>query len=147
MLLILAGCGGASSVKWQQVHGTGFSYSAPSAWSVSGSSASNGPVDLVEAHTFRLERPYVSSRHAAAMRELDGDSASIAKQLGGKVGARAAVVVGGLRGWSYSIDYDGKTEELTFALDGRREYELLCRRLQGSSEEACTELQRTFTIQ
>jgi hypothetical protein len=146
VLLILAGCGGATSTKWQQVHGTGFTYSTPVSWTVSGSSASSGAVDLVEVHTFQLERPYIAARQAATVRELDHDSASVAQQLHGKVSARSSLLVGGIRAWSYSIDYDGKTEQITFALHGRREYELLCRRSQGSSDAVCRRLLTSFNV-
>jgi hypothetical protein len=144
LTVILAGCGGGGNTNWQQVEGDGFRFSAPAGWVVEGSNASSGPVNRVQVSLFRLRRPYEPARRAAVARELDRVASSLAKQLKGALKARSAARVGGLDARTYSIDYDAKTTEITFVLDGRREYQLLCRRPSGGSDSACRELVRSF---
>src|SRR5438270_4714188 len=69
--LILAGCGGGGNNNWQQVRGNGFGFSAPAAWTVSGASATSGPVDRVEVLVFRLVRPYGPGQRSLAVPTLD----------------------------------------------------------------------------
>jgi hypothetical protein len=144
--LILAGCGGGGSAKWQQVQGDGFVFNAPAAWTVDGAAATNGDVDRVEVVVFRLVRPYERARRAAVARELDRVAAGVASQLKGSVRSKRSLQVGGRDARSYLIDFDGKTEEITFALDERREYQLLCRRAAGGDDAPCAELLRSFSV-
>jgi hypothetical protein len=144
--LILAGCGGGGSTNWQQVQGNGFRFNAPVGWTVDGAAATNGSVDRVEVLLFRLVRPYDRSKRAAAARELDRNASALAKQLKGSVSSERWVEAGGLDARSYTISYDGKVAEITFALDGRREYQLLCRRTAGGDDAPCVELLRSFHV-
>jgi hypothetical protein len=144
--LILAGCGGGGNANWQQVKGNGFSFNAPSAWTVEDAAATNGDVDRVEVAVFRLVRAYEPARRAAVGRELDRVAARVAAQLKGSVRSRRSLEAGGLDARSYVIDFDGKTEEITFALDGRREYQLLCRRTASGDDAPCVELLRSFHV-
>jgi hypothetical protein len=144
--LILAGCGGGGSTKWQQVQGNGFAFNAPSGWTVDGAAATNGDVDRVEVVVFRLVRAYERARRAAVARELDRVASGVASQLKGSVRSKRSLQVGGRDARSYLIDFDGKTEEITFALDDRREYQLLCRRAVGGGDEPCAELLRSFHV-
>ena len=146
MVLILAGCGGGGSAKWQQVEGDGFVFNAPAGWTVDGAAATNGDVDRVEVVVFRLVRPYEHARRAAASRELDRVASGLASQLKGSVRSKRSLQVDGRDARSYLIDFDGKSEEITFALDGRREYQLLCRRAAGGDDAPCAELLRSFRI-
>ena len=77
-------------------------------------------------------------------RELDRNAAALGKQLGGSVSSRRWAQAGGLDARSYAISYGDKVEEITFALDGRREYQLLCRRAAAGDDAACAELLRSF---
>src|SRR5579884_4243050 len=133
---ILAGCGGVGKSAWQRVAGDGVSFEAPVGWTVSAAAgavtARSGPVDLVEVVRFRLERPYRRSRLAAAARELDSLAVRLARALHGRLVHRQTTTVGGLDARSYRIDYPGKTQEITFALRGLDEYELVCRRPSGA---------------
>jgi len=95
---------------------------------------------------FRLVRAYERARRAAVGRELDLVASRVAGQLKGSVRSRRSLEVGGLDARSYVIDFDGKTEEITFALDGRREYQLLCRRPTGGDDAPCVELLRSFHV-
>jgi hypothetical protein len=142
--LILAGCGGAGSTNWQQVRGEGFRYNAPADWLVAGTAASKGPVNRVEVVVFRLLRPYEPARRAAAARELDRVADGIAKQLKAAVSSRRSLQVAGLDARSYAVDFDGKIETITVVLHDRREYQLLCRRLQSGDDAPCAELLQSF---
>jgi hypothetical protein len=129
---ILAGCGGAGEASTQQIHGPGYSFAAPSAWSVTQAAtsiaASNGPVDRVQVQTFQLVKPYRSELFSAAATELDQVAAKLARQLRGRVTMRSSTHVNGRDARVYRIDYGRKVDEITFVLDDVREYELLCRR-------------------
>jgi hypothetical protein len=144
--LILAGCGGGGNGKWQQVQGNGFSYDAPASWVVDGSAATSGAVDRVEVLVFRLLRPYARDRRAAVGRELDRDAANLARQLKGSVSSRSWLEAGGADARSYEIAYSGRFSQITFVLDGRREFQLLCRRRAGADVSPCTQLLRSFRI-
>ena len=142
--LILAGCGGAGSSNWQQVRGDGFRYNAPADWIVDGAAATNGSVARVEVLVFRLLRPYVPERRVATVRELDRVAAGIAAQLKASVSSRRSLEIGGLDARSYALSFDGKVEQITFVLQDRREYQLLCRRAAGGDDAPCVELLRSF---
>jgi hypothetical protein len=151
-VLILAGCGGggASEPSTQTVQGAGFRFEAPAGWTVTHepdtAAAASGTVDRVEVRTFQLVRPYDASRFAAAARELDGVISRIASQLHGKVTSRATVEVDGRKARSYTIAYDGKTQQITFVLQGRSEHQLLCRRLETGDDEPCRGLLASFAL-
>jgi hypothetical protein len=145
-LLILAGCGGSGNGNWQQVQGDGFVYNAPSEWTVEGAAATDGGVGRVEVLVFRLVRSYDPQRRAATARELDRVAAGIAGQQNGSVTARRALQVAGLDARSYTIRFDGKAEQITFVLQDRREYELLCRRDVSGDDAPCAELLTSFQL-
>jgi hypothetical protein len=150
-LLILAGCGGSTSAKTQTVKGDGFSYVAPATWTVvrKGPSvaAVDGDVNRVEVVRFTLEKPYKAALFAAAARELDGVASRLATQLKGKVASSGTSDVGGRKARTYTIEYGpGKTQEITFVLEGQNEFQLLCRRDQSASNDPCTQLVSTFAL-
>jgi hypothetical protein len=150
-VLILAGCGGSTSAKTQTVKGDGFSYVAPSSWTVvrKGPSvaAVDGDVNRVEVVRFALEKPYKPALFAAASRELDGVASRLAAQLKGKVVSSATSEVGGRKARTYTIDYGpGKTQEITFVLEGQNEFQLLCRRDASASNDTCAQLVSTFAL-
>jgi hypothetical protein len=146
LALILAGCGGAGNSNWQQVQGSGFRFQAPAGWTVAGATASNGPIDRVQVNEFRLVHAYVHAKQAAAAKELDGVADRLAQQLKGKVSSRRTLKVAGLDARTYAIDHKGLTEEFTFVLRGRHEYELLCRRAAGADDAACRKLLASFRV-
>jgi hypothetical protein len=148
--LILAGCGGDGSSEPQVVRGNGYRFQAPSGWEVTRTlrqaAAADGEIDRVEVTTFRLMRPYRPALFAAAAKELDGVAGKLARELKGKVTSEGTVRVFGRPSRTYRISYDGRTQELTFVLDGRREYQLLCRREADGGRDACAMLVRTFAL-
>jgi hypothetical protein len=141
---ILAGCGGGEKANWQQVHGANFTFEAPAGWTVAGTAASGGPIDRVQVNVFRLVHPFKHSEQAAVARELDSVAARLAQQLKGTVMSRRTVAVGSTDGREYVIDHDSRTEEITFVLQGKREYQLLCRRAKGADDTACRKLVASF---
>ena len=153
-LPLLAGCGGGgakSEATTQTVQGGGYWFEAPLGWKVTRSqtesAAASGAVDRVEVRTFRLVRRYDPSRFRAATRELDAVIARIASQLAGRVTARRTLRVDGRKVRSYVIAYDDdKLQEITFVLAGRKEHQLLCRRLENAAHEPCRALLESFTL-
>src|SRR5919197_2920108 len=135
-LIVLAGCGSgghkASASRVQTVTGAGYRFLAPSSWSVRRRgrdvTSGSGAVDLVGVTTFTLARRYRPGLWAKAVPALDRAAAAPAAQLGGKVQARATVVVAGRRARRYEIAYrrDGKelVEQTVFVLVGRHEHQL-----------------------
>jgi hypothetical protein len=136
----------------QTVSGGGYRFLAPSSWSVHrvgrGVTAGSGKVDLVGVSTFTLARPYRPDLWAKAVPALDRAAAALAAQLGGKVQARATVVLAGRRARRYEISYRraGKdlVERTAFVLTGRREHQLLCRFEAGADDGACRTLFSSF---
>jgi hypothetical protein len=112
--------------------------------------ATSGSVDLVGVTTFTLARAYRPALWTKAVPALDRAAAALAAQLGGKVRARATVVVAGRRARRYDIDYrrDGKAlvERTAFVLTGRREHQLLCRFESGGDDGACRTLFSSFRL-
>jgi hypothetical protein len=132
------------------VRGTGYRFEAPLGWKVTHdqgtTAAASGAIDRVEVRTFTLARAYREALFAAAVRELDSASERIAEQLDGRVTSRRTARVAGRKVRAYTIDYDGKIAEITFLLDGKREYQLLCRRAASGDGVACRQLVESFAL-
>jgi hypothetical protein len=149
-VLILAGCGGSGEEKPQVARGEGFLFHAPGGWTVAHGKdsvrASHGDVDLVSVRRFQLVKAYRPALFAAASQELDRVAAQLARQLKGRVAAQQTTTVGGLKTRTYRVEYGDQAQEITFVLDGRREYQLLCRRKADGDDGACKQLVRTFRL-
>jgi hypothetical protein len=139
--------------------GPGFVFSAPADWDVdvagrSGSASPHpGAAQLVSVRVFRLARPYRPALWETVVPELDRVAARLADELEGEIESSAVVVVGGRRAKRYDIRYerDGTSfrERTAFLLDGRREFQLVCRYEaadDGEGPRACTRLFSTFRI-
>ena len=81
---------------------------------------------------------------AATKRELDGVVDRLAAQQKGRVASRETATIAGRKARSYRVDYDGKVQEIAFVLEGRREYQLLCRRAADGDGGACRVLRESF---
>jgi hypothetical protein len=109
--------------------------------------AADGPVNRVEVLWFTLEKPYTPSLFSAAARELDGDAARLAGELSGHLAGRSTTEVTGRKARSYRIEYGGgKTQEIVFLLDGKNEFELLCRRQTSAATADCAQLFSSFAL-
>jgi hypothetical protein len=155
-LIVLAGCGSGqrevSGREARTVVGAGYRFDAPSAWRLRRSgrnvTVSSGAVDLVGVTVFPLARRYEPRLWTKAVPALDRAAAQLAAQLGGRLEASATVVVGGHRARQFEIGYRSSgrrlVERTAFILDGRREYQLLCRFEAGADDGACRTLFRSF---
>lgn len=107
---------------------------------------------LVSATAFTLLKAYSPKLFDRAARELDRVAANLASQAHGTLTESATVTVDGKRIRAYRLrvhpksgaDYD---ERIGFVLQGKREYQLLCRAPAGSSDPdgACALLYSSFT--
>jgi hypothetical protein len=132
------------------VGGNGFTFAAPAGWEVKRSArtvaAEDGDVDRVQVTTFRLVKPYRPALFAAASRELDRVAEQLADRLKGRLTTRRTITVAGRKARQYVIDHDGTSQEITFVLRGRNEYQLLCRREDDGDGAACRLLVDRFAL-
>jgi hypothetical protein len=145
--LILAGCGGSAQKKAQTVHGRGFRFGAPAGWHIAEartSAAATHDSQLVQVTIFPLIKRYDDALFGKVRRELDARMQAVAAQLHGKVTGSRTVTAGGIRSHSYDVGVGGDVVEYTFVLDGRREYQLLCRRPSAVSDAPCAQLLSSF---
>jgi hypothetical protein len=146
--LILAGCGGSSVAKApQHLAGPGFSFEAPSGWSVSRKprqvAASHGS-DLVEVTRFALVNAYDPSLFGRVAPELETRMKAVAHESGGTLAGTSTVTAAGIRSHSYRVENGDGLDTYTFVLRGLREYQLLCRRKSSASDATCARLIATF---
>jgi hypothetical protein len=154
----LAACGGGGGDE-RSVAGPGFTFSAPAGWDVetrgrsSSASPEEGATALVSVRVFRLARPYRPGLWETVEPELDRVAAELAEQLGGRIDSSATVVVDGRRAKRYDIRYerDGTevVERTAFVLEGRREFQLVCRYEAADEDEgprACAMLFSTLRL-
>jgi len=82
--------------------------------------------------------------------ELDGVASNLADQLRGHADAGATVTVAGHRARRYEIVFRRRggdfVEQITFVLDGRSEYQLLCRYRAGADVRPCAALGSSFRL-
>ena len=152
-VLILAGCGGGGTSRTVDPDGTGRGVPLRGAGGLDGDAAHGRrrgglgrPSTGSRCGRSGSSRPYDVRRFHAAARELDSVISRLATQLDGKVTSRRTVRVGGRKSRSYTIAYDGKTQQITFVLQGRQEHQLLCRRGAGGDAEPCRALLATFVL-
>lgn len=146
--LLAGGCGG-SKPKAQAVSGAGFRFTAPSGWTVSrhGSqitAASDGA--LVEVSVFPLVKPYRASLFAAVTKELRARMDALAARQHGTVQQSGVAAPAGVRSHVWRLVGGGHVDEYTFVLNGRTEYQLLCRRPAAGDDAPCRQLVATFAL-
>ena len=131
--LLAGGCGGDSERdrEPQTVRGGGYSFAAPSGWRVEREGRTVQAVDEDEAvavTTFRLARPYRAELWPRVVPELDAVAERLARELGGRVAARETAFVDARRARVYALTGTrDATRRIGFVLEGRVEYQLLCR--------------------
>jgi hypothetical protein len=158
VLALAAGCGGGGGKPQPSVRtirGSGFRFQAPFTWQlrrtdtqVSVSPTPTAP-ELVSVSTFPLLHAYKPSLFAAASKELDSTAKQLATRLHGSIESSRSVVVAGIRSRRYQLRYtaDGEDyrEAITFVLEGKKEFQLLCRWDASKSEpDACSRLEQSF---
>ena len=153
VVALLGGCGGGTKKQeaaGRLVVGHGFSYEAPSDWTVTvtvrAAVAKRDEVTLVSVTVLPLVRAYRAALFPRVVRELDGVAATLAGRLRGAITARRTVIVGG-RVRQYEIAHGELVDRLTFVLRGKREFQLTCRwhKLDGKPA-ACGRLEASFRI-
>lgn len=153
LVFILSACGGSAKEKQiptRTVHGPGFTFTAPAAWSTSrtpSTAAARSGDSRVSASVFNLVKPYDPARFEAVAKELDGVAEKLAKKVDGKIVERETTVVDGRRIRAYRYVSNGTHMRIGFFLDGRREYQLLCT-APGSDDTdgACDLLFSSFSV-
>jgi hypothetical protein len=123
------------------VRGPGFTFEVPQGWKVS--TPRNAVVakqgsGLVSVTRFALLKAYDPAKFAEAARELDRVAAQLAKQAGGSLDSKETATVADRKTRTYRY---GDTR-IGFVLDGRREYQLLCR----NAGDACDLLFSSFAL-
>ena len=142
-----AGGSGAGEAAARRVSAAGYAFEASPGWRLERAGRKVAAVDgerEVSVTTFRLSRRYRPELWGRVVRELDSVAARLAAELDDCIGARATVVVGGVRARVYRLEdtRDG-TRRIGFVLAGWRQYQLLCR---GDAEQECDVLFATFTL-
>jgi hypothetical protein len=99
---------------------------------------------LVQVATFPLVKTYSDALFDKVTRELNARMQTVAKQLGGTLSGPRTVTAAGIRSHQFDVTTGKDVYEYTFVLQGRREYELLCRRPSSSGDAPCRQLVRTF---
>jgi hypothetical protein len=135
------------------VRAAAYEFPAPASWHVlrdGETVTASGGDALVSVTVFQLARPYREAQWSRVVAELDGVAARLAERLGATVTERATRTVDGRRARVYSFEgaRDG-TRRIAFLLDGRSEYQLLCRWPDdggGDGEAACRQLLAGFAL-
>ncbi len=103
---------------------------------------------LVSVTVFPLGRPFQPALWDKTAPELDRVAVQLAAELGGRVATRAGATLAGHRARTYDISFKrgGKNvvERIAFILQGRREYQLLCRFV--GDDSACRHFRQSFTL-
>lgn len=137
----------------QTLSGDGFGFEAPAGWKVTRTpqtieaALGDGAVSVT---VFRLTHPYRPELWPKVVPELDGVARNLADQLRGQAEAGTTVTVAGRRARRYEIAFRRRggdfVEQITFVLDGPREYQLLCRYRAGADVRACAALGSSFRL-
>jgi hypothetical protein len=141
------------------VRGPGFRFEAPAAWSattirseaVARRDAAGST--LISATSFTLLKEYSPKFFARAAKELDRVAATLASQAHGTLIESTTVTVDGVQIRAYRLRVRPKSgpsydERIGFVLQGKREYQLLCRAPVGAGDPdgACALLYSSFTM-
>jgi len=151
VLLILAGCGGSGEPKaqWQPVKGPTFRFEAPKDWEVHTDrrmTVASRDSELVQVATFPLVHAYTPVLFTRVESELASRMAGVARKTGGKVVDHSVVTAGGIRSHRYDVRVGDHVDEYTFVLRGKREYQLLCRRLETTDGAFCDRLVSSLSL-
>ena len=159
-MALAAACGGGEEPRERVIRGDGFTARVPYDWRIERAgrtirAARRDGVETVAVTTFRLARPYRPQLWPEVVEELDG----VAERLARALDPSARVVSGDTtriarrRGRVYLMSYGHEGERLIervgFVLEGRVEYQLLCRwsdKTHFAGRAACRRLFRSFRL-
>jgi hypothetical protein len=149
--LILAGCGGSSAPKaqWQTVRGSGYRFQAPLGWKVAakaGMRTASVDSELVQVAAFPLVHAYTDALFTKVEPELANTMSDVAKKTGGTVSGHSVVTAAGIRSHAYEVTVGDHVDQYTFVLQGKREYQLLCRRKSSEQQSVCEQLVSSFAL-
>jgi hypothetical protein len=160
--LLASSCGGSApphaTGTSHTVTGPGFTFAVPHGWTATrtGAAVAAGPPGdkegpLVSATAYRLAKPYSAALFPRAARELDAVTAKLARASGGTVTERTTTTVDGrrIRAYRFTAHPAGRPstdDRIGFVLEGRHEYQLLCRAPAGAGDPdgACALLFGSF---
>jgi hypothetical protein len=156
-VLGLAACGTRESVGPTHVVPTSrFRFEAPLDWKITRSAKgvtvapAGDETTLLSVYVLPLRVPFEPELWPQVVLELDGNADALARGLDGKVEHRKSVEVARLQARQYELSFRRAgadlRERITFVLEGRREFELLCRwRADEAEPPACELLSKSFT--
>jgi hypothetical protein len=155
-VLAVAGCGGRGGdgeASAQALSGRGYRLAAPAGWEVKRAArtlSAQSDDRLVSVTVFTLTRPYRPALFRAVVPELDRVADDLARKLGGEPRPGRTLVVGGRKGRAYETsftrgdaDFD---QRVVFVLDGRSEYQILCRWPKGEDGTFCDRAVASFKL-
>jgi hypothetical protein len=155
----LSGCGGSSGSQeesTQTVSGPGFTFEAPAGRQIARTRRSvsvlppeQGSPELISVTRFPLLHRFRPALWPGVVVELDGVADRLVRSVHGKLENGGTVRLHGLRGRRYEISFEksGKAlrQRLVFLLEGKTEYQLLCRwDAAGAEPTACGVLEESF---
>ena len=162
LALVAAGCGGGGSggsaggtesapTAGQEVQGNGFVFRAPEDWTAAvrptSATARRDESTLVSVVVLPLLKPYRIALFPQVAKELDRLASTYAANAKGSVTARRTVEAGGRKARQYRIEHGDLVDLITFALRGRRNYQLTCRWRSADGEPAaCEQLAASFAF-
>jgi hypothetical protein len=158
-LLALSGCGEEEAGS-RVITGPGYTFLAPGDWELEQKPRTLAVtrvdgVETVAVSSFRLARRFRPALWPAAVRELDRVAGQLADRLSpaAEISPGRTRIVAGRRARVYDIRYERAERQLVervgFVLDGRREFQLLCRwsvEQAAVGMEACGQLFRSFRL-
>ena len=144
--LLLAGCGGSKvSASEQRVRGSGYSFRAPSDWTVARRLrtivAKSGSA-VIQVSVFPQPQEFDPVRWQQYVAGTDRAVAQVVEQEKAKLERSREATVAGRRARVYELSRGKTQERLAFFFVGRREYELYCR----DAGSACDALLSSFSL-
>jgi hypothetical protein len=151
VILAVGGCGGGDEASVQTVTGAGYRFEAPGDWVVERSGrrlsvVAEDDAASISVTSFRLARAYRPELWPQAREELDEVAEELARELDGTLESRETVRIAARRARAYRFSGTrDETRRIGFVLDGRREFQLLCRGDAGEPSP-CERLFATFSL-
>jgi hypothetical protein len=144
--LLLAGCGGSkTSVSERHVSGDGYSFRAPSDWTVSRrlrTIVAKSGAAVIQVSVFPQPQPFDPARWEQYVTGTDRAVAQVVEQEKAKLEHSRDSTIAGRRARVYELSRGKSEERLAFFFAGRKEYELFCH----DAGSACDALLASFSL-